>query len=179
MIIDSVTKNLYILCGASGTGKTTAANTLEKLGYHRARTATTRKMRSGENEDSYYFLTIDEFRARKDFLEYTFYCGNYYGSFEEELDRNSICILEPNGVFALKYRYTSRPVKVILLEASVATILDRLQTRSEDTRLRLHQDAQRYRTIKAYSDLVIQTTTEEQTVSDIVAWIEKQEEMQR
>ena len=72
-------KNLYLIVGASGSGKTTVANVLEeKYGYKQLQSYTTRPMRT-ENEISHTFVNDAFFDQLTDFIGYTSY-GNYrYG----------------------------------------------------------------------------------------------------
>jgi guanylate kinase len=56
----------------------------DKLRLHYSVSATTRKMREGEQEGvHYFFMSRERFEgliAEGEFLEYTEYCGNYYGT---------------------------------------------------------------------------------------------------
>lgn len=81
-------KHLIILCGASGTGKTTIQNYLhEKYQLPRVITHTTRPMRINErNGIDYYFETQESF-DRNHYFEFVNYDGQKYGSSKEALDK--------------------------------------------------------------------------------------------
>lgn len=80
-----------VLSGPSGSGKGTITELLMSIrGYQKFITCTTRKPRENERDGfDYYYLTTDKF------LEYLNrglmhnvrkYDGNYYGSFEKDID---------------------------------------------------------------------------------------------
>ena len=93
--------------GASATGKSEIAKVLvSKYGMHKFVTCTTREKRIGEiDKRDYYFLSIDEFKEKinnDEFIEWTIYNNNYYGSLKKELSNNKVLIVEPNGFSKFK-----------------------------------------------------------------------------
>lgn len=103
---------MIVLVGESGCGKTTIRNILiEKYGYKRAVSCTTRKPRKGEVEGvDYYFLTREEFERKianwqshyDKFLEYEEYNGNLYGLGREQCKiPNAVAIVEPRGLSSI------------------------------------------------------------------------------
>ena len=83
---------LLVLSGPSGTGKGTIANKLiEDKDIVLSISATTRPPRDTEIDGKhYYFKTKDEFfnmLENNKLLEYAEYCGNYYGTPEENIDK--------------------------------------------------------------------------------------------
>lgn len=166
------TKNLYLLCGASGTGKTTVANMLEQNGYRRARTATTRPIRPGEREDTYLFLSKEEFLARTDFIEMASYAGNMYGCPLGELEQSSLCILEPQGIKAIRELYCVRPIKVIQLLATAEEIIERLERRTDEAIKRVRADVEHFDISKIHPDVVVWTTSIQQTFNTVCSYIE-------
>ena len=102
---------LIILTGCSQSGKSTIADMLLKdKRFIKLRTATTRKRRENENEDSYYFLKKPDFDDKSKFFEYEKVHDNFYGVYKTELDEKLssgkivIWVLDPKGA---KKLYTS------------------------------------------------------------------------
>lgn len=77
---------LVVISGPSGGGKGTVVRKVREMMPELALSvsATTRPPRVGEEDGrEYYFLDRDAFEemvAREEMLEYTSYCGNYYGT---------------------------------------------------------------------------------------------------
>jgi guanylate kinase len=101
--------NTITLSGKSCTGKDSIAIELEKLGYKRIITYTTRIVRKNEIGDvSYHYISVEEFlRKYIDgfFLEVKYYETKYglwfYGSALEDYknaDDKTMCILTPSGL---------------------------------------------------------------------------------
>ncbi len=87
---------VVVLSGPSGSGKSTIVNRLMRespVRLYKAVSATTRPARTGEVQgQDYYFLTPDEFAARRandEFLEFAEVHGSgyWYGTLKSELDK--------------------------------------------------------------------------------------------
>ncbi len=94
---------MIILVGPSASGKTYIGKCLEKIGFHKIVTYTTRQPRTKEiNGVDYYFLTKLEFLNKIEqnfFFEYVIYNNNYYGTSNNSIkDINSYLIVEPQGL---------------------------------------------------------------------------------
>ena len=80
---------IYIIVGNSGSGKSTLAYDLQKSGFNRIITYTTRPMRMGEiNGKDYIFISKSEFLKKYDnneFIGPTKYAGNFYGTLKSDL----------------------------------------------------------------------------------------------
>lgn len=76
---------LIVVSGPGGVGKSTVVSALVER-YPElwlSRSWTTREQRPGESDDSYIFVTTEEFEKRiadDGFLEYADFIGNYYGT---------------------------------------------------------------------------------------------------
>ena len=83
---------LVVFSGPSGCGKDTVLEKIKQNGYVFDKTvsATTRAMRDGETDGvDYYFISKEDFEEKiknDEFVEYTQYNGNYYGTLKSEIE---------------------------------------------------------------------------------------------
>lgn len=138
---------MIVLIGKTASGKDTILNKLiEKYGYKKLITHTTRPMRKGEIQDkTYHFISDEEFLKKKengDFLE----CNEFdtvegiwrYGSAKEDYlnaNENTVVILTPSGLSALKVYIARQKVDIditsIYIYANNTTIAKRLKKRGD------------------------------------------------
>lgn len=105
---------LIIVAGPSGSGKNSIVEALLRRFPDSTRlvTTTSRQIRPGEEEGKdYFFISREEFeKGIKEgrFLEYNDFCGNYYGSSKDVLDKALqnfsyvFGIIDVNGIEALR-----------------------------------------------------------------------------
>lgn len=137
---------IYIL-GKTCSGKDTIVNRLvEKYGYKKIITYTSRPMRKGEVQDkTYHFISEEEFKNKinsKFFLEYkkynTVHGEWFYGSAKEDFvdTKNKIIILTPDGYKDCLYRLNKtgnkEPHLVLYVYANNQNILKRLKKRGDN-----------------------------------------------
>ena len=95
---------LVVLSGPSGSGKDTVLEKLKEsdFSFDKTVSATTRDMRDGEkNGVDYYFIdknTFEEKISNNEFLEYTVYNDNYYGTPKSEVEKH----IDKGGCILLK-----------------------------------------------------------------------------
>ena len=134
---------LIVVSGPAGSGKGTVNSQLVATGdFVFSVSATTRAPRPGEiNGVNYHFVTMDEFQRRIDengFLEYTTYCGNYYGTPLKEalavLDsgKNLILEIECDGAKNVKKIFPDA-VLIMLIPPTFAIQEERLRGRATET----------------------------------------------
>ncbi|MBR7112689.1 MAG: guanylate kinase [Clostridia bacterium] len=134
---------LIVFSGPAGSGKgTVLADLLRDDSYRYSVSATTRAPRPGEvNGKNYHFLTREEFEARVsrgEMLEYTEYCGNYYGTPKKEAEevlamgKNLLLEIEVEGAYNVKRAYPEA-VMIMLLPPSYAVQEARLRGRGTET----------------------------------------------
>lgn len=135
---------LFIVTGASGTGKTTlvkeALTTIPDLRF--SVSATTRAMRKGEIDGvDYFFLNKDNFltfRENDSFLESAQVYGNYYGTLRkpvlESLKQGDSILLEIDrrGAQQVKDKMPNA-ISIFILPPSVGSLETRLRNRATDS----------------------------------------------
>lgn len=134
---------MVVVSGPAGSGKGTVnAHLISTEDFVYSVSATTRAPRPGEVDGvNYHFITREEFIKRienDDMLEYTEYCGNYYGTPKKEAEevlasgKNLILEIEVEGAENIKRKF-SDAVLVLLLPPSYAVQEQRLRGRATET----------------------------------------------
>ncbi|MBR5222354.1 MAG: guanylate kinase [Clostridia bacterium] len=161
----------FVLSGPSGCGKGTIVKELLKKypdTFALSVSATTRAPRVGEVDGvHYYFITREEFEHRIDdqqILEYTSYCGNYYGTPKKELYErtvsgiNVILEIEVEGAMNVR-RLCPEAVLIYVLPPDAETLEARLRGRGtnteEDIANRLATAREEIRCLPDYDYIVI------------------------
>jgi len=135
-------RNLVVISGPSGTGKTTVCRQVaERLGVRVSTSATTRPRRPGEVDGrDYYFLSEEEFRRRiadARFVEWAEVFGRLYGTPVEELaraaDAGEVLLLEIDvqGGIQIKNRFPDA-LAILLLAPGLEALRCRLSLRGTE-----------------------------------------------
>ncbi|MBR6293537.1 MAG: guanylate kinase [Lachnospiraceae bacterium] len=168
-----------ILCGKSGSGKTTIGVELEKYGYKKLVTYTTRPMRKGEvNGVDYHFVTEDEFQKLLDngkFAETASYNAEFgfcrYGSLKEDYgcEGKQYVILNPFGLKAVRKSGISATAIYVYADTHVLTkrLTKRGDSAGEITR-RLAADERDFADIGEYVDFIIENNTTPADVAELI-----------
>ncbi len=161
---------LFVVSAPAGCGKDTILNKLFErtgsAGY--AVSATTRSPREGEvNGVHYHFLTRGEFErkiAEKEVLEYTEYCGNYYGTLRKSVDellsrgKDAILKIEVEGAMNIR-RMFPEACLVFILPPSWEVLEERLRNRGTETAEKIAERTRQARTevefAKNYDYLIV------------------------
>ena len=97
---------MIIIIGCAGAGKSTIEKELEKRGYKKITSYTSRPIRENEyNHVDYHFLKEDEFKEKlelESFVEHTKYNGWFYGIAKEDCCTDGLVVVEPYGFRQLK-----------------------------------------------------------------------------
>lgn len=134
---------LVVVSGPAGSGKGTVNHILlESPDFAFSVSATTRAPRPGEVDGvNYHYITVEDFKERierGELLEYTCYCGNYYGTLKSETEaalakgKNLILEIEVEGAMNVK-RICPEAVLIMLLPPSYAVQEQRLRGRATET----------------------------------------------
>ena len=126
---------LYLFVGKSASGKTTAADLLERrYGYKQVYSYCTRKPRY-EGEIGHVFISEDEFKQLGELAAYTFYHQCHYGTTFKQLDECSIYVIDPAGVKSLlkklSDRDSERAICIFYFDSAVSTRIDRMIDRGD------------------------------------------------
>ena len=134
---------MIVVSGPAGCGKGTVnAHLLATGQFVYSVSATTRLPRPGEVDGvNYHFITTDDFKSRiasGDMLEYTEYCGNFYGTPKKEAlevlesGKNLILEIEVEGAHNIKEKFPEA-VLIMLLPPSHKVQEERLRGRGTET----------------------------------------------
>lgn len=174
---------LFVVSAPAGCGKDTILNEFFKktdcAGY--AVSATTRAPREGEvNGVHYHFLTREEFErkiAEKDVLEYTEYCGNYYGTLRKSVNdlidqgKDAILKIEVEGAMNIR-RLFPEACLVFILPPSWEVLENRLRNRGTETEEKIIERTRQARTEVGFAknyDYLIVNDKLDKAVDDLLA----------
>ncbi len=172
---------LIVVSGPSGCGKGTVLGKIDKdkLGLCYAVSATTRAMREGEVDGvNYHYLQESQFEkliAEDKVLEYTKYCGNYYGTLREEVEnrlaqgQDVLLEIEVDGGKNVK-RLCPDAVLLFIAPPSIQELERRLRKRATETeKVIAERVSQAEREIKCakYYDYIIINGELEKAISDV------------
>lgn len=175
--------SLFVVSAPAGCGKDTILNELLKrtdsAGY--AVSATTRAPREGEIDGVHYcFLTREEFERRiaeKEVLEYTEYCGNYYGTLRKSVNdlleggKDAILKIEVEGAMNIKSLFPEACL-VFILPPSWEVLEKRLRDRGTETEEKIVERTKQARRevefAKNYDYLIVNDALEN-AVDDLLA----------
>lgn len=161
---------LIVVSGPAGSGKgSVLSKVFEKSDeFVYSVSSTTRDPRPGEeNGVQYNFVTKDEFEALINthaMIEYTIYCGNYYGTSREVIEKdlcagkNVILEIEVDGAMQIKTKFPEA-VLVLIIPKDFKTLEFRLRGRGtnteEDIRNRLARSREELRFYNRYDYVII------------------------
>ena len=134
---------LIVVSGPSGCGKGTILGSITKeMGISYSVSATTRAMREGEVDGvNYHYITKERFEQlieEDKVLEYTSYCGNYYGTLRDEVDsrreqgQDVLLEIEVEGAANVR-RLCPDAVSIFIAPPSVKELERRLRKRGTET----------------------------------------------
>jgi len=142
---------MILLVGASASGKTELAKLLmKKYGIQKVITTTTRAKREGEVDGvDYFFVSKERFLEKiknDDFVEYTKYNGNYYGSTKDQVGNNKCVVCDTQGLEAYN-KLNNKNIITFYLRSDEETRYKRMLQRGddlEDIKRRIENDRKQY-----------------------------------
>lgn len=128
-------KNIFLIVGCSGSGKTTIVEQLEqRYGLKSIQSYTTRPKRY-ETETGHIFVTDEEFDKLTDFVGYTEF-GNpkkRYCATSAQVETHDLYVIDPKGVDYFRGCYKgNKGVKVIYIHADTQVRYHRMVNRAQD-----------------------------------------------
>ena len=126
-------KNIYLIVGASGSGKTAITEKLEEL-YHlkSIQSYTTRPPRY-DGEAGHTFVSNEEFDELTDYVAYTEFAGNRYCATSEQVENNDLYVIDSNGVKFFMKSYTGKKTpKIIYINSDLNVRYERMVKRAEE-----------------------------------------------
>lgn len=128
-------RNLYLIIGPSGSGKSKLAETLEYIFQAQmVRSYTTRKPRH-EDEHGHIFLAEEDFDTLGELVAYTEFDGHRYGVTKALLDESDIYVIDPAGAEVLHDRYDltcDRDIIPIILDCDADTCVKRMDAQGRN-----------------------------------------------
>lgn len=164
-------KNLYLIVGRSGSGKTTIVNELcRRYGYVPLSSYTTRPKRS-ENEEGHEFISKEQFDALKGMLAYTKFNGFEYCATQEQTDHSDLYVIDPKGIlFMLEKYHSDRPVKVIGIHVPTRELEQRMLARGDTpdmVKIRMENDEIMFGAMDDICDVIVRNDDLEKAVEFI------------
>jgi len=167
---------LIVLSGFSGAGKGTLVKELMKTydNYALSISMTTRKPREGEVYGREYFFTeresFEEKIAQNGLIEYAEYCGNYYGTPRDYVEKmlaagkDVLLEIEIQGMHQVKKMFPDM-LPLFVTPPSIAELEKRLRGRGTETeeviRKRLARAAEEAKGMEDYEYLVVNDNLQE------------------
>lgn len=172
-------KNLYLIVGRSGVGKTTITEALrDRYGYQPVCSYTDRPKRT-ETEDNHIFVTPEEFDTLGEMLAYTEFNGHRYGATQELVDQSDLYVIDPDGLCYMLEKYKSpRKVYTIGLNAPKHILEARMLARGDSldaVKARLSHDDEKFQNLRLICDTVIPNIDFAETVQAVAEYINRHE----
>lgn len=164
-------KNIYLLAGPSGSGKSSVARELtQRYGLKEVWSYTERPPRY-DGEPGHIFVTPEQFDAAGKMCAFTLYNGYRYGVPESAIEENDIYVIDPAGIRYMQERYSgSKGVVVIAIYASLheraVRMLERGDTQAA-VRKRLQTDGKEFENLHLMADAWFRNENLEETVKAV------------
>lgn len=173
------TKNIYFLVGESGSGKTSVSERLEaRYGLTAIQSYTTRPERY-DGENGHVFISNEEFDKLQNLIGYTKFDKFRYGATTEQVEQNSLYVIDPAGITYFKRHYHgNKKAYVIYIYTSLTKRVLRMKKRgdtSDKVIRRLINDNDSFEGVKENADISIDNDDLEKCVESCYQYIMEKE----
>lgn len=155
-------KNLYLICGKSGSGKTWVVDKLhDAYGYKVLRSYTTRPKRHPSDSDHIYVSISDYYddKQKKIIAADTYFDKNFYWSKLSQLLESELYVIDKKGVETLvSSENIERNFVIIYIDCSEEKRIEHMRMRGDkqkDIYKRLSNDEKEFVGIEHYADFII------------------------
>lgn len=164
-------KNIYLLAGPSGSGKSSVARELTKRYDMREVWSYTERPPRYDGEPGHVFVTPEQFDAAGKMCAFTLYNGYRYGVPESVIEENDIYVIDPAGIRYMQERYSgSKGVVVIAIYASLEERAKRMLERGDApaaVKERLQVDAKEFDNLHLMADAWFRNDNLDETVKAV------------
>mgnify|MGYP004671364843 FL=1 len=168
-------KNIYLLAGPSGSGKSSVARELTKRYDMKEVWSYTERPPRYDGEPGHVFVTPEQFDAAGKMCAFTRYNGYRYGVPESVVEENDIYVIDPAGIRYMQERYSgSKGVVVIAIYASLEERAKRMLERGDAPKTikeRLQVDAKEFENLHLMANAWFSNDNLEETVKAVCAYI--------
>lgn len=169
-------KNLYLICGMSGSGKSWTVEKLHKeYGYEILKSYTTRNPRNKNDEDHYYVSLSDYYTDKDNNVIAADSCfhHNFYWSRKEQITSSDLYIIDKNGIIKLQELDVKRNFIIIYIDASEKQRIINMKMRGDNNLniySRLRNDEKMFENIKSYADFIVDGDSDDKwiTIKNII-----------
>ena len=177
-------KNIYLILGESGSGKTSIATQIEILyGMKTIQSYTTRPRREA-NETGHTFVTEKEFDELKDMVAYTLYNNYRYCATSQQVEDNDLYVIDIKGIEYFKQNYKgNKGVKIIYISSPIHTRVTRMEHRGDNFGMimeRIVNDVTDFKNAKEIADVIINNgdnTSFDSLIKEVADYIKITEEL--
>ena len=165
----------FLICGKSGSGKTTILNRLENdYGLIQLQSYTTRLPRY-EGERGHLFVSKKEFDLLYPRVAYTIYNGFEYCATIEQVNESDLLTIDPCGIDFFKKSYIGeKKVKIVYILVSEEERIARMRKRGDCEEYilkRIVYDEQAFKGIENIADVIIRNEKLEKSVLELLKYI--------
>lgn len=168
---------IIIICGKSGSGKSTVAKYLtDKYKLKEIKSYTTRNKRY-ENEDTHIFTNKKEYEKEKseeNIIAETYFAGNYYFTTKKQIEENDIVVWDKAGIEEYKNLQKQKPVRdcrVFFIDTPEEELIRRMKQRGDTSNMirnRIEHDRLAFKGCKNLCDKIIDGTESVNSIGDSI-----------